>query len=70
MQDIFEDEHEPLFYLLSFLFPENLLPASITDNPIRKAYADALEMIYNIEVVFVIFKWNVLQLLKLLQSFL
>ncbi|VDO51352.1 unnamed protein product, partial [Onchocerca flexuosa] len=49
MHNIFEEEHEPMYFLLSFLFPQNLLPASILENPIRKAYDDALEMIYNIE---------------------
>lgn len=52
MHDIFEEEHEPIYFLLSFLFPQNLLPASVLENPIRKAYSDALEMIYNIEVCF------------------
>ncbi|KAL3998129.1 hypothetical protein ACH3XW_13770 [Acanthocheilonema viteae] len=49
MHDIFEEEHEPIYFLLSFLFPQNLLPASVLENPIRKAYNDAFEMIYNIE---------------------
>ncbi|CAG9538705.1 unnamed protein product [Cercopithifilaria johnstoni] len=49
MHGIFEEEHEPIYFLLSFLFPQNLLPASVLDNPIRKAYNDAFEMIYNIE---------------------
>ncbi|EFO26282.1 hypothetical protein LOAG_02198 [Loa loa] len=49
MHGIFEREHEPIYFLLSFLFPQNLLPASVLENPIRKAYNDALEMIYNIE---------------------
>ncbi|KAK6105334.1 hypothetical protein QQG55_19845 [Brugia pahangi] len=49
MHDIFEKEHEPMYFLLSFLFPQNLLPTSVLENPIRKAYSNALEMIYNIE---------------------
>ncbi|VDM08230.1 unnamed protein product, partial [Wuchereria bancrofti] len=49
MHDIFEEEHEPIYFLLSFLFPQNLLPASVLENPTRKAYSNALEMIYNIE---------------------
>ncbi|VDK74015.1 unnamed protein product [Litomosoides sigmodontis] len=49
MHDIFEEEHEPIYFLLSFLFPQNLVPASVLENPIRKAYNDAFEMMYNIE---------------------
>ncbi|KAM3721641.1 Plasmepsin III [Dirofilaria immitis] len=49
MHDIFKEEHEAIYFLLSFLFPQNLLPASVLENPIRKAYGDALEMMYNIE---------------------
>uniref|UniRef100_A0A915PJU5 Uncharacterized protein n=1 Tax=Setaria digitata TaxID=48799 RepID=A0A915PJU5_9BILA len=49
MHDIFEEEHEPVYFLLSFLFPQNLLPTSVLENPVRKAYSNALEMIYNIE---------------------
>lgn len=56
MRDIFDEEHEPMYFLLSFLFPQDLLPASVLENPIRKAYNDAFEMMYNIEVCLLKFR--------------
>lgn len=52
LQSILGSEHEHLAILLSFIYPEECLPIDVLDNPLRKSYADAIEMIFNIEVSF------------------
>uniref|UniRef100_A0A915CFH2 Uncharacterized protein n=1 Tax=Parascaris univalens TaxID=6257 RepID=A0A915CFH2_PARUN len=49
LREILGDEHDLLLILVSFLFPEDLISESVLNDPIRKAYASAIEMILNIE---------------------
>lgn len=55
LKEILGDEHDLLLVLVSFLFPEDLISESVLNDSMRKAYANAIEMILNIEVRCVLF---------------
>ncbi|KHN74487.1 hypothetical protein Tcan_09661 [Toxocara canis] len=49
LKEILGSEHDLLLVLVSFLFPDDMLPEAILNDPLRKAYASAIEMLLNIE---------------------